>query len=593
MKMVNTLKQNKLFFAVIIVLLSASVSFGAKQNTYPTKATPVGADKALIVDSVDNSTKQANLNAMRAALGLGTTDNPSFLSVHASGGNLAAANNQVTKAWASGLPYTANVTSVIHGGKHYICTSTHTAGSTTEPGVGASWATVWKLGTGASTAAEVTVTPFSTYSSVNAQALLEEIDTTLKESINAGGASLAVENNWTAVQNFDAGLTVTGATLDFADWTSWTFGGAQIVNASGTGDNEIWPASKVISELGGKQAALVSGTNIKSINNTSLLGSGNIDIVGGTGGYVATAPTYSDETCTPGQYAFSTIPSEYKCKATNTWDYQVVSGTSLVWAGWNNPTPVSYALNLTITGASGSDSVLVAGAPYTASSTISGLLSASTTLVGSPDTGRKVACTGTAVSGTTPNYTIDMSDSAEDATCAFSATSVACSLTPFYSNTTNSYNTTLLQQAANTLLSGLRWTLETATPTICSMDWLLSSVGDVSAFTYDLELYTGGNGTSNLGTYSQTLKSGIPGSTFSSTPTFVHFGFDHSVVLTQNQVIVLRRTDNTFSGTNYLKMGTQYASGTGDWRPTSSGLNGTTNYANINHPANVKFYSPE
>jgi hypothetical protein len=144
MKMVNTLKQNKLFLIVALVLLSASFSFAAKQNTYATKTTPVGADKVLIADSADsNKTKQANINAMRSALGLDTTDNPSFLSLHASGGNLAAANKQVTKAWATGLPYTANLTSVIYGGKHYICTSTHTAGSTTEPGVGASWATVW------------------------------------------------------------------------------------------------------------------------------------------------------------------------------------------------------------------------------------------------------------------------------------------------------------------------------------------------------------------------------------------------------------------------------------------------------------------
>lgn len=150
MKMVNTLKRNKLILAAILVLLSASFSFGAKQNTYTTKAAPVGADKALIADSADsNKTKQAALNTMRAALGLDTTDNPSWLSVHASGGNLAANNRQVTKAWQTGLGYTANLTSVIYGGKHYICTSSHTAGSTTEPGVGASWATVWSEVSGA------------------------------------------------------------------------------------------------------------------------------------------------------------------------------------------------------------------------------------------------------------------------------------------------------------------------------------------------------------------------------------------------------------------------------------------------------------
>ena len=39
-----------------------------------------------------------------------------------------------------------------------------------------------------------------------------------------------------------------------------------------------------------KQDELVSGTNIKTINNTSLLGSGNIDIQGGGGTYTATSP---------------------------------------------------------------------------------------------------------------------------------------------------------------------------------------------------------------------------------------------------------------------------------------------------------------
>ena len=41
--------------------------------------------------------------------------------------------------------------------------------------------------------------------------------------------------------------------------------------------------TEVDTALGGKQATLVSGTNIKTINNQSLLGSGNIDIQGGGG----------------------------------------------------------------------------------------------------------------------------------------------------------------------------------------------------------------------------------------------------------------------------------------------------------------------
>ena len=44
-------------------------------------------------------------------------------------------------------------------------------------------------------------------------------------------------------------------------------------------NNEV--IDKVNEIIDDKQDTLVSGTNIKTINNTSILGSGNIDIQGG------------------------------------------------------------------------------------------------------------------------------------------------------------------------------------------------------------------------------------------------------------------------------------------------------------------------
>lgn len=49
---------------------------------------------------------------------------------------------------------------------------------------------------------------------------------------------------------------------------------------SKTGLSKVW--QNILSYLNGKQATLVSGTNIKTVNNQSLLGSGNLDIGGGT-----------------------------------------------------------------------------------------------------------------------------------------------------------------------------------------------------------------------------------------------------------------------------------------------------------------------
>lgn len=111
-------------------------------------AVELDADANGGVDIGKDGTNATTAGAARTNLGVGTGDNPSFNSVHASGGNMAANNAQVTKKWITGLQYTADVTSVIHGGKHFICTSTHTAsaaGATgDEPGVGDTWATKWK-----------------------------------------------------------------------------------------------------------------------------------------------------------------------------------------------------------------------------------------------------------------------------------------------------------------------------------------------------------------------------------------------------------------------------------------------------------------
>lgn len=47
-------------------------------------------------------------------------------------------------AWVTSTAYTANDV-VSNLGSSYVCTSGHTSGASTEPGVGASWATVWDL----------------------------------------------------------------------------------------------------------------------------------------------------------------------------------------------------------------------------------------------------------------------------------------------------------------------------------------------------------------------------------------------------------------------------------------------------------------
>lgn len=53
----------------------------------------------------------------------------------------------VPAAWQTGTAYTITptISVVTHGGSSYACTSAHTSGASTEPGVGASWQTKWAL----------------------------------------------------------------------------------------------------------------------------------------------------------------------------------------------------------------------------------------------------------------------------------------------------------------------------------------------------------------------------------------------------------------------------------------------------------------
>lgn len=72
-------------------------------------------------------------------------------------------------------------------------------------------------------------------------------------------------------------------------WTSAQTNSAITQATSGKVDTSTYNTYTAATDtaLGGKQATLVSGTNIKTINNESLLGSGNIDIQGGGSSYSA------------------------------------------------------------------------------------------------------------------------------------------------------------------------------------------------------------------------------------------------------------------------------------------------------------------
>lgn len=65
-----------------------------------------------------------------------------------------------TGSWATSTSYAVNDAVAIRGSS-YICTTAHNSGSTTEPGVGASWASYWNLlASGSTTQKEVVISTF-------------------------------------------------------------------------------------------------------------------------------------------------------------------------------------------------------------------------------------------------------------------------------------------------------------------------------------------------------------------------------------------------------------------------------------------------
>lgn len=118
-------------------------------------------------------------------------------------------------------------------------------------------------------------------------------------------ADQTITGDW----SFSAGIEASNIKLNLGSLSDLTIGNAQMVDdTKGNGDaNFLWSADKTFDQLATKQATLVSGTNIKTINGSSLLGAGDLTISGGTGtsGYVElSAEPYSDTACTTGQYGY-------------------------------------------------------------------------------------------------------------------------------------------------------------------------------------------------------------------------------------------------------------------------------------------------
>ena len=103
-----------------------------------------------------------------------------------------------------------------------------------------------------------------------------QVDTALndKQDTLTAGANITIDANNV--------ISSTGGTQVQADWNQTDDSAVDYIKNKPTIPDTSDFATKT--ELNAKQDTLVSGTNIKTINNESILGSGNIEIQGGGGG---------------------------------------------------------------------------------------------------------------------------------------------------------------------------------------------------------------------------------------------------------------------------------------------------------------------
>lgn len=329
-----------------------------------------------------------------------------------------------------------------------------------------------------------------------------------------------------------------GFTITIGDLSDVKFGtDPWLDDTKGNGDtNYLWSADKIYDQLAGKQATLVSGTTIKTVNNTSLLGSGNIDIAGGSFAF-DTFPTYEDSPHSSGIAVNATTLAIYSTAA-NKW--MTVGLTDTL-----DPTPVTYAATLTITDAGlTGDTFTLNSIAYDFSDSPVSVTNLPTATEQITYTGSNTAtCTGD-VTGTGP-WAIN----ADPATVGCTVTAPAsCSDTPVIAETSQAGNIQLTSSSTNAYAGGY-WTgssFSLCKAAVTMRKW----VGDTSSKVYQVSVYSP-NGTA-IGT-AKGHSATVTGFN-SATVTQVEFTFSSPVSVSTGDIIAFHEETPAADSTNYLRV---------------------------------------
>lgn len=303
--------------ALLAIFLIPSAAFCAATGdaSIPTKAVPTTSDKVTIGDAADVNSTTGKLKSKDITLGalpistatqtaLGTKANSSCFA------DSAAFNACFALDWPTGFDLDGDFT--VTGAWDFtgatvtgLNGASYTAGTDISISGGAislSWDKDY---------ADLINTPTTTPLTVS---MVTGLFTGTEDCLGANGETVACGSGTSGYTNL----------TEFVDQTAW-----RLFYSDGSGDV--------------KELALGSSGQVLKSNGASAAPSFQADNTASGAGYVSTPPTYSDETCTAGQYASSVSPLRlYSCLG-NKWVY--IDSTGLV--NWNNLTPITRTLTVT------------------------------------------------------------------------------------------------------------------------------------------------------------------------------------------------------------------------------------------------------
>jgi hypothetical protein len=171
----------------------------------------------------------------------------------------------------------------------------------------------------------------------------------------------------------------------------------------------------------------------------------------------------------------------------------------------------------------------------------------------------------------------------------------SCNATPFYENTIADFNVLNVSQSADNVLRGGKWNGSSSLTNVCEVEFNLTASGDVDAYTWQIEHWSGGS-SSDMGALSSTSDTtsgtSMPNDSESAWVTFV---FSTPITVAQGDALVITRSDHSFDNSNYLITSYDYNSTDTDFfYRSSSGSNGTSYYTeSTSHAINIKIHQTQ